>query len=127
MKCDPLKLLSDIVSAIEEILEDAEGMNLQDYLQARSKRRAEERCFTIIGEALYVLEKQDSTWATRISSLQNFVRFCHVLVHGYHKVDDEIVWTAVTDDLPLLYRTVSDLRNEPDPPRRESPSSGTKT
>ncbi len=126
MKRDPLKLLNDIISAIEEILEDAEGMDLQDYLQARSKRRAVERCFTIIGEALYSLVKQNSTWEARITSLQDFVRFHHVLVHGYHKVDDEIVWTAVTDDLPLLYKTVCDLRNELDPPRRESPSSGPK-
>ncbi len=112
MKRDPRVLLDDVIEASEEIVEYTSDMDMQAYLESTIIRRAVERCFTIIGEALNQLDQQEPDLAARIINLRNVVDFRNVLTHGYHKVDNEDVWDIITDHLPILYRTVCDLRKE---------------
>ncbi len=43
----------------------------------------------------------------------------NVLRHGYHKVEDQIVWDTVKLDLPLLKVCVDRLLSREEPPRRD--------
>lgn len=63
-------------------------------------RRAVEREFEIIGEAMGKILEIDANFpienARRIVDLRNLV------IHGYGKVDNAIIWGIISQDLPKL-------------------------
>lgn len=127
MKRDPKILLDDVIGAIVEIREYTVGMDLPAYRESRVRRRAVERCSTIIGEALIQLRKHYPDLASRLGNPREIVDFRNLLTHGYHKVDDREVWDIILNDLPVLHETASKLRKglEPeDEPESTPPSFG---
>jgi len=72
-------------------------------------RRAVERAFTIIGEALARLAKTDAPVATRSSQRERIIAFRNVLIHAYAEVDDWLVWEILQTDLPVLRQQAADL------------------
>jgi len=70
-------------------------------------RRAVEREFEIIGEALNNIEKIDST--IEISSKKQIISMRNRVIHGYDKIDDEIVWGTIVKHLPVLKTEISKL------------------
>src|SRR5436309_2355923 len=100
------KLLLDVREAGESILQHTAGKNLAEYSADRFFRRAVEREFEIIGEALNRLERLDPETANRISELRRIVDFRNRIIHGYDTVDDAVVWGTVEGHLPILIREV---------------------
>lgn len=68
-------------------------------------RRAVEREFEIIGEALNKLHQVSPD--IDISSKQKIVAMRNRVIHGYDKVDDEIVWGVILKHLPILKKEVT--------------------
>lgn len=68
-----------------------------------------EREFEIIGEAMNKLEGLDPS--IRISSKKQIISMRNRVIHGYDKIDDEIIWGVIIKHLPLLKSEVSDLLN----------------
>ncbi len=62
-------------------------------------RSAIERQFEIIGMVLNRLARVDPETAARFPDLPRIVAFRNVLIHGYARVDNSIVWTVVADRL----------------------------
>ena len=106
------KLLLDVREAGESILEHTTGSTLAKYSANRFFRRAVEREFEIIGEALNRLDRLDPPAATRISELRRIVDFRNRIIHGYDTVDDAVVWGIVEKHLPLLVEEVRSLLEE---------------
>ncbi len=81
-----------------------------EYEQNKLLRRAVEREFEIIGEAvnkiLRIDEQFSITNAERIIALRNFI------IHGYDKVDNVIMWGIISRDLPKLKDEVEKLLNK---------------
>ncbi|MGA2177851.1 MAG: DUF86 domain-containing protein [Verrucomicrobiota bacterium] len=100
------KLLLDVVEAGESILEHTGNRTLADYTRDRFFRRAVEREFEIIGEALNRLTRVDAATAARISELRRIVDFRNRIIHGYDTVDDQVVWGIVEQHLPVLVNEV---------------------
>ena len=105
------KYLFDINESIESINGYLEGKkDFNKYLEDKLLRRAVEREFEIIGEAinniLQIDEKVKITNARKIVNLRNFV------IHGYDKVDDVIIWGIIVKDLPTLEREIKALLKE---------------
>ena len=40
---------------------------------------------------------------------KNIIGLRNVLVHGYRKLDTEVVWATVMDDIPELYKKIRNL------------------
>ena len=72
-------------------------------------RRAIEREFEIIGEALGRLRQTDESTAARISGLPRIVAFRNRIIHGYDAIDDATVWGIAIDHLPALMAEVEAL------------------
>ncbi len=69
-------------------------------------RSAIERQFEIIGEALNRLDKSDRQVGDQISNKGQIIAFRNVLIHGYDRVDDRVVWNIVRQNLPTLHNEV---------------------
>ena len=111
MNDDTRKNLIDILQAAEEIQDFVCGMDFKAYQNAPVTKRAVERDFEIIGEALNRIKYKDDELLGKISEHYHIIRFRNILIHGYDIVDEAIVWKAVTNHLPILIREVKELLN----------------
>ncbi len=70
------------------------------YIANKMLRRAIEREFEIIGEAMNRIERLDPK--IEISSKKQIINMRNRVIHGYDKIDDEIVWGTIVRHLPTL-------------------------
>lgn len=108
MKDEIIKLLFDIKEATDSIFEYlGEKRDFLAYSENKMLQRAVEREFEIIGEAVNKILKMDPDFpiqnARRIVDLRNLV------IHGYDKVDNAIIWGIIFRDLPELGKEVEKL------------------
>ena len=106
---DPRKLLHDIVTRAEAIQQQTQGKDLATYQGDELLRFAIERQFEIIGEAVSRLLKADPALAARITDYRRIIDFRNAISHGYDVVDDQLVWDAVVNKLPILKREVETM------------------
>jgi len=102
------KYLFDIqesIDSIEKYLGDKRDFNA--YTANKMLRRAVEREFEIIGEAMSRIEKLDST--LNISSKRQIISMRNRVIHGYDKIDNEIIWGTIVRHLPTLKIEILDL------------------
>jgi uncharacterized protein with HEPN domain len=106
------KLLFDVVESARSIQAWRSGRTFADYESDRQFRRAVEREFEIIGEALNRLLRTDADLAERIEELPRIIGFRNRIIHGYDTVDDASVWGIIEGHLPaLLEQSESLLRD----------------
>ena len=108
MEIEIQKYLHDIKVSIESINTYlGVNRNFSDYQDNKMLRRAVEREFEIIGEAMKMLANIDEN--IPISSKQQIIGMRNRVIHGYDKIDDEIVWGTIVKHLPTLLHEVSNL------------------
>lgn len=108
MKLEINKFLYDIKESIESIenyLGDKRDFNI--YVEDKMLRRAVEREFEIIGEAMNRIDKLDST--INISSKYQIINMRNRVIHGYDKIDNEIIWGTIVRHLPKLKQEIETL------------------
>jgi len=102
------KYLFDIYEAIlsiESYLDQKRNFNI--YLKNKMLRRAVEREFEIIGEAMKNIDRLDST--IEISSKKQIIAMRNRVIHGYDKVDDGVVWGTIVRHLPILKTEIENI------------------
>jgi uncharacterized protein with HEPN domain len=108
MKLEIIKFLFDIkesIESIENFLGDKRDFSI--YLSDKMLRRAVEREFEIMGEAMNRIEKIDST--VEISSKKQIIGVRNRVIHGYDKIDNEIIWGIIIRHLPTLKQEIDSL------------------
>jgi len=100
--------IQDSVSSIENFLGDTRDFNV--YLSNKMLRRAIEREFEIIGEAMHRIDKQYPDFP--ISSKRQIINMRNRVIHGYDKIDDGIVWSTIVRHLPILKKEIMQLLKE---------------
>ncbi|ETR66220.1 MAG: hypothetical protein OMM_13084 [Candidatus Magnetoglobus multicellularis str. Araruama] len=104
------KYLYDIKESIHSIYDFlGEKRDFNVYLSNKMMRRAVEREFEIIGEAMNRIVKIDSS--INISNKSNIIAMRNRVIHGYDKIDDEIVWGTIVRHLPALLNEIKNLIN----------------
>jgi uncharacterized protein with HEPN domain len=109
MERDPKKYLFDILEAGNLIKQFTHGKSADQYQSDPMLRSAVERQFQIIGEALQQLLKEHPHLATKISDYRNIIDFRHILVHGYDRVEDDVVWGIIESKLSILCDEIESL------------------
>lgn len=111
MTIEEKKLLSDIQEGIRSIDEHLGKRRVfTEYQNNKTTRRAVEREFEIIGEAmnnLLKINKHIPLTHTRI-----IVDLRNRIIHSYDDVDEIIIWKIIIKDLPALLIEVEGLLNE---------------
>lgn len=82
-------------------------MNFNNYLSDKMLRRAVEREFEIIGEAMGKVDEIDPTLP--ISGKKQIISMRNRVIHGYDNIDDEIIWGTIVRHLPTLKEEIKEL------------------
>lgn len=100
--------LAHILEAIERIDRYTEDMVEQAFLDNQLVQDAVIRNFEIIGEASNNIEKHYPEFAAAHPELPLAFAYQmrNAVAHGYFKVDFEIVWKTIRNDLSVLYGQV---------------------
>lgn len=102
------KYLFDIQESIDSIQKYlGDKRDFKVYMTDKMLRRAVEREFEIIGEAMSRIEKLDST--IEISSKRQIISMRNRVIHGYDKIDNEIIWGTIVRHLPTLKLEIDNL------------------
>jgi uncharacterized protein with HEPN domain len=97
--------LAQMREAALEVAEHLNGADYAAYLANRTMRRAIERCVSIMGEAAYRLRLTKAVGLEQLN-LIDVERMRHVIVHGYDRMRDDLVYMAATEDCPNLVRAI---------------------
>lgn len=93
------------INSIESYLGDKTDFEL--YSESKMLRRAVEREFEIIGEALNRIDAIDDD--IPISNKRQIIGMRNRVIHGYDAIDDSIIWGTIIKHLPVLKQEVEDL------------------
>lgn len=85
-------------------------MDFDVYRNDLKTKRAVERNIEIIGEAMNRI--LHATSEVTLSNARKIVDTRNRIIHGYDSVSDEIIWSILTNFLPLLKREVEQLVGE---------------
>ena len=100
--------IQESIFSIENFLGEQRNFNV--YIENKMLRRAIEREFEIIGEALNRINKLipeiPITDKHQIISMRNRV------IHGYDKIDDGIIWGTIVRHLPILKKEIEELLSD---------------
>ncbi len=114
MEPEASKYLFDMREACDLIAQFTLGKDLRAYQEDPQLRSAIERQFQVVGEALHQLSKAHPETALQIPSHRDIINFRHVLVHGYDKIENDVVWGVVAENLPALRDALSRLLSTDD-------------
>ncbi len=103
------KYLFDMREACDLVAGFASGKDFEAYVHDPLLRSAIERQLQIIGEALHQLSKAYPEVASQVPSHRDIINFRHILVHGYDRVANEVVYGVVKRNVPELRVVLDDL------------------
>ena len=100
--------LGHILEAIERIEEYVSDMDELAFLSSKLVQDAVIRNIEIIGEASNNIQRVDPVFAAQHAEIPWQVMYAmrNRVSHGYDKVDFEMVWKTICNDLPDLYLLV---------------------
>lgn len=97
--------LAQMRDAALEVAEHLNGADYAAYLADKTMRRAIERCVSIVGEAAYRLRLTKAEGLEHLN-LIDMERMRHVIVHGYDRMRDDLIYMAAIEDCPNLVRAI---------------------
>ena len=106
-----LDYLDHILKAINRIIEYVDDMDEIDFSQDNRTQDAVIRNFENIGEASRNIEKRYPEFAAKYSEVPWGIAYemRNALSHGYFKVDLDVVWRTIENDLPQLKTQVNEI------------------
>ena len=102
--------LEDILSSIENVEEYTKNLSELQLKENKLCLHATIYNVQIIGEAIYKLTKEfkqehpETPWHL-------IEKMRHILVHDYFRINFEILWMVIKEDLPLLKEQVTRYMN----------------
>jgi uncharacterized protein with HEPN domain len=103
--------LLDIKVCIEEIFEFfGDKRDFIEYQNDKMRKKAIERNLEIIGEAMNRILKIDANFP--LDNAKKIVGTRNRIIHSYDNISDEVIWTIIVRELPLLKKQVDELITE---------------
>jgi uncharacterized protein with HEPN domain len=115
MTRDPQRLqdyLSHILEAIERIEEYVLDLDELSFLGNKLVQDAVIRNLVIIGEASNNIEKRFPEFVSAHPELplSSAYQMRNAVAHGYFRIDYEIIWKTIHNELPGLYSTIEKIQ-----------------
>jgi len=109
MNANARQRLRDALLAAELLAKELDGQTQNGFLADPWFRAATERQLEIIGEALNHVRREEPSVVEQFPTIHEWVALRNVLSHLYDRVDLEIVWDTVNDDVSPLIGTLRNL------------------
>lgn len=105
--------LGHILTAIERIERHTSDVDELGFLNSELIQDAVIRNIEIIGEASNNIQRVDPVFAAQHAEIPWQVMYAmrNRVSHGYDKVDFEMVWKTICNDMPELYKLVKVASN----------------
>jgi len=109
-----LDYLEHILEAIDRIYRYVEDLSEVGFLEDEKTQDAVVRNFEIIGEAAHNIELHHTAYAEAHADVPWSLMYTmrNRVAHGYFKVDYELVWQTIQNDLSDLHYLIQPLINE---------------
>lgn len=107
MKPAVIERLRDVLDACDRTARFTAGRSLDDYLADELLRAGVERQIEIIGEALNHARRLDPSLSSQILRLHQGIAMRHRIIHGYDKIDDELVWMTAQLRVPQIRNQIA--------------------
>jgi len=108
-----MKYLLDIQSSIQSIkIHLGNKRNFFEYQNNITIKRAVEREFEIIGEALNNALKLEPNLLELISDARKIVSLRNYIIHSYDNITDANIWGIINKNLPILEVEIYKLLNQ---------------
>jgi uncharacterized protein with HEPN domain len=105
----PLLRIHDMLESIRGIENAIKGKSFRDYQRSWVLRSAVERGVEVISEASRHLPRELKTPHKEVR-WKDIAGIGNVLRHEYQRVDGQIIWKAVKDDLPPLKEALLEMK-----------------
>lgn len=105
---DPLIRIGHMMQVAKDLASFVAGKQYDDLLADRALQYLCIHCLELIGEAAAGIDEDFRSRHPEIP-WRSATAMRHRLIHGYFDIDLEIVWHAVTDDIPALVPTLRQL------------------
>ncbi len=109
------KLLLDAFQAASHIRAFSVGRTFEDYLSDIYLRSAVERQLEIVGEALNKARLDETATAESIRNLVAWIGLRNQIAHAYDRLDHQIVWDTIIEDIPGLLHDLARLLGDAPP------------
>jgi len=119
---DARRHLRDVLESINNIEAFLGNMDFDVYRGDLKTKSAVERQMQIITEAAVRLGEDGERLCPGVD-WKGFRGMGNILRHGYHRIDDKIVWDTIKDELPPVKAAVLRALNPP-PASPKSPTLG---
>ncbi len=97
--------IKEAIEAIEMFIQDKK--DLESFGQDLKTKRAVEREFEIIGEAVDRINKLAP--GIEISNLRQIINMRNKIIHGYETVSDTVIWQTIHNSLPQLKKEIQKI------------------
>lgn len=106
--------LAHVAQAVANIREYTAGMEYPAYLADHKTQDAVVRTLEVIGEACNNVVTHHAEFAASHPGVpwHTAYEMRNALAHGYFKVDHQIVWATIRNDLPLLDISIAAARQD---------------
>jgi uncharacterized protein with HEPN domain len=96
------KRLRDALGACEAIEHFLGARSLAEYRADYGLRLQVERLLEIVGEALNRASELDESVSDALPQLRAVIGMRNRIIHGYDKIDDELIWLTAARRVPEL-------------------------
>ena len=99
--------LLDLLARIQ-MIRDFTSAGHDDFLESLKTQESVMRCFEVIGE---IVKRLDPSLIAKQPQIpwRQLAGFRDILIHQYDKIDLEIVWDSIENDLPPLEAAAQSL------------------
>lgn len=112
---DDTLYLRHLLSAITRIEEYLQGIDKTNFTQSNLLQDGVIRQLQIIGEAASRISIELRERYPQVP-WSDIVGMRHKIVHDYFGIDMDVVWTAATEEAPVLKKQIQELLDEVSPP-----------
>ena len=106
---DPRTELDEIIDAADPAMSFIEGLSREQFLLDAMAQAAVSMKLVVIGEAVTRLARNRPDFVQAVPELpwRSVTGMRNRIAHGYYSVDMNVVWEAVSNDVPALRATAA--------------------
>ncbi len=103
--------VDDMIGFVEKVIAYTEGLDQNEFVKNGLNYDATVRNLELIGEAAtHIPDKIRNS--NQVIPWRQLIATRNRLIHGYLGIDNDTLWSIITDDIPILLPELRKLKNQ---------------